>query len=142
MPTAISDAQGPFGRNAAAATRVRAAIQAVAPNVPTVVAGGICSFSQAEAMLQDGVADLIGAARQALADPDWFLKTRLGRGEEVRRCTYTNYCEGLDQKHKQVTCKLWDREGLDDPHVDRTTDGRRRLCAPAWDPAGPARGDL
>ena len=35
-------------------------------------------------------------------------------GAEVRRCTYTNYCEGLDQRHKQVTCQLWDRV-LDEP---------------------------
>ena len=142
MPTAVSDAQGPFGRNASAAARVRAAVHAVTPAVPTVVAGGICSFSQAEAMLRNGVADIIGAARQALADPDWFLKARLGRGEEVRRCTYTNYCEGLDQKHKQVTCKLWDRQGLADPAVERTSDGRRRLCAPPWDPASPVAGDM
>ena len=33
----------------------------------------------------------------------------------MRRCTYTNYCEALDQSHKQVTCKLWDRVGLDEP---------------------------
>ena len=71
-------------------------------------------------------------ARQALADPDWFLKVRRGRGREVRRCTYTNYCEALDQAHKQVTCKLWDRTELDEPDVALSTDGRRRLLAPAW----------
>ena len=74
----------------------------------------------------------MGAARQSLADPDWFAKVRAGRGGEVRRCVYTNYCEGLDQKHKQVTCKLWDRESLDAPGVSRSADGRRRLVAPDW----------
>ncbi|MBA2257622.1 MAG: NADH:flavin oxidoreductase, partial [Acidobacteria bacterium] len=73
-----------------------------------------------------------GAARQSLADPDWFLKMRLGRGDEVRRCCYTNYCEGLDQMHKQVTCKLWDREALDESAVPLTADGKRRLIAPRW----------
>lgn len=71
------------------------------------------------------------AARQSLADPDWFRKVRLGRGPDVRRCTFTNYCEGLDQKHKQVTCKLWDHADLDAPGVKRTSDGKRRLTAPA-----------
>ena len=79
-------------------------------------------------------ADIIGAARQSLADPDWFLKMRLGRGSEVRRCVYSNYCEGLDQKHKQVTCQLWDRLALDEPGVSLASDGRRRLLAPDWDP--------
>ena len=82
---------------------------------PIVVAGGISTFDQAEAILASGAADIIGAARQSLADPDWFLKMRLGRGDEVRRCSFTNYCEGLDQMHKQVTCKLWDRVALDEP---------------------------
>jgi hypothetical protein len=50
----------------------------------------------------------------------------------VRRCVFTNYCEGLDQKHRQVTCKLWDRVALDEPGVMLTTDGRRRLVAPDW----------
>ncbi len=71
-------------------------------------------------------------ARQALADPDWFLKVKLGRGEEVRRCTYTNYCEALDQAHRQVTCKLWDRKELDESGIAMAADGRRRLLAPEW----------
>ena len=83
---------------------------------------------------RNGEADIVGAARQCLADPDWFRKVRLGRGAEVRRCTFTNYCEGLDQKHKQVTCKLWDRVGLDEPEVKMANEGRRRLVAPIWEP--------
>jgi hypothetical protein len=77
------------------------------------------------------------APRQRLADPDWFLKLRLGKGGEVRVCEYTNYCEGLDQKHKQVTCQLWDRVQLDEPGVKFSRDGRRRLTAPRW--ATPAK---
>ena len=86
-------------------------------------------------LIRQGVIDLIGAARQSLADPDWYLKARMGRGAEVRTCEYTNYCEGLDQKHKVVTCKLWDRAGLDVPGVKRTDDGKRRTIAPDWDGA-------
>jgi hypothetical protein len=61
------------------------------------------------------------------------LKLRSGRGEEIRRCLFTSYCEGLDQSHEVVTCQLWDRaRGLpDDGDVRRTADGRRTL-APAW----------
>ncbi len=99
---------------------------------PVIVARGIHGFDQAEELLLSGRADVVAAARQSLADPDWLLKTRLGRGDEVRRCIYTNYCEGLDQKHKQVTCQLWDREDLDGPEVHRSGDGRRRLEAPPW----------
>jgi hypothetical protein len=84
-------------------------------------------------VLAAGQADLVSFARQALADPDWFRKVRLGRGNEVRLCLYTNYCEALDQRHRAVTCELWDREGLDAPGVKRSPDGKRRLVAPDWD---------
>ncbi len=103
------------------------------------MAGGISSFDQAEQILADGAADVVGAARQSLADPDWFLKTHLGHGAEVRRCTFTNYCEGLDQKHKQVTCKLWDRTELSAPDVKLARVGSRRLVAPPWKPSGKIR---
>jgi len=134
MPSHLSDEQGPFGRNFAPVAAIREAIRQAGFNTPVVVAGGIHGFDQAEALLLAGKADIIGAARQSLADPDWFLKLRLGRGEEVRMCEYTNSCEGLDQKHKQVTCKMWDRTCLNEPAVTLSRDGRRRLIAPSWKP--------
>ncbi len=132
MPGHLSDAAGPFGRNLAATAAVRAAIRAAGLETPVVAAGGMHGFDQAEGVLRDGVADIVGFARQALADPDWFRKVRTGKGEHVRLCEYTNYCEGLDQKHKQVTCQLWDREDLDTPGAPLTADGKRRLVAPDW----------
>lgn len=130
MPSYLADAPGPFGRNLPASARVRAAIRARGLETPVVVAGGIHAFDQAERVLADGQADIVGAARQTLADPDWFLKMRTGRGDTIRRCTFTNYCEALDQKHRQVTCKLWDRVGLDQPGVRLSADGKRRLVSP------------
>jgi 2,4-dienoyl-CoA reductase-like NADH-dependent reductase (Old Yellow Enzyme family) len=132
MPTVRSDERGPFGRNVPLVAAVKRAVNAEGLHTPVVAAGGICTFEQAEEILRRGEADIIGAARQTLADPDWFLKTRLGRGAEIRRCTYTNYCEGLDQAHKQVTCKLWDRVQLDEPRVSLSHDRRRRLIPPRW----------
>ena len=132
MPPFLSDERGPFGRNAPLAAAIKQAVNAAGFATPIVTAGGIATFELAENILQTGQADIIGAARQSLADPDWFLKIQTGRGAEVRRCNYTNYCEALDQTHKQVTCKLWDRQELDEPGVALSHDGRRRLVAPAW----------
>ncbi len=123
MPTVRSDARGPFGRNRGATRAVRDAVRAAGCETPIVLSGGVSTFEQAEELLGTGSADIVASARQSLADPDWFRKLRLGRGGEVRRCVFTNYCEGLDQVHKPVTCKLWDH-----------ADGRRRLIAPAWEP--------
>lgn len=132
MPSYISDEQGPFGRNIGPVEQIRAAVRAKGLSTPIVVAGGIYSFNQAEVVLAEDRADIVGFARQALADPDWFEKVRTGHGNEVRICQYSNYCEGLDQKHKQVTCELWDREALNEAGIALTHDGKRRLIAPGW----------
>jgi 2,4-dienoyl-CoA reductase-like NADH-dependent reductase (Old Yellow Enzyme family) len=98
-------------------------VRAAGCDTPIVLSGGVSTFEQAEELLRTGAADIVASARQSLADPDWFRKLRLGRGAEVRRCVFTNYCEGLDQVHKPVTCKLWDH-----------ADGQRRMVAPGWEP--------
>ena len=139
MPTVVSDERGPFGRNVPLASAVKRAVNGAGYDVPVVASGGVSTFEQAEGMLRRGEADIVGAARQSLADPDWFLKLKLGRGAEIRRCTFTNYCEALDQMHRQVTCKLWDRTALEEPGVRLSEDGRRRLLPPAWDCAGQVR---
>jgi 2,4-dienoyl-CoA reductase-like NADH-dependent reductase (Old Yellow Enzyme family) len=132
MPSYFSDASGPYGRNLEAAAQVRAAVRSAGFATPVVAGGGIHNFEQAEGVLAAGQADLVSIARQALADPDWFRKVRQGRGDEVRLCKYTNYCEALDQRHREVTCELWDREALGEPGMALAADGKRRLVAPAW----------
>ncbi|HEY2731865.1 MAG TPA: NADH:flavin oxidoreductase [Polyangia bacterium] len=126
MPTVRSDEAGPFGRHLPAAAAIRRAVRAANLETPIVAAGGITTFALAEAALERGDVDFVASARQSLADPDWFSKMRLGRGEEIRRCQLTNYCEALDQRHKPVTCHLWDHPAGEP----------RRLVAPEWR-AGP-----
>jgi 2,4-dienoyl-CoA reductase-like NADH-dependent reductase (Old Yellow Enzyme family) len=135
MPTVFGDARGPFGRNVPLAAAIRGALRAAGHATPVITSGGISTFDQAEGILARGDADAVAAARQTLADPDWWLKMRLGCGHLVRRCEFTNYCEGLDQRHKQVTCKLWDRDfSPGDPSVALAADGKRRLTPPPWTP--------
>jgi 2,4-dienoyl-CoA reductase-like NADH-dependent reductase (Old Yellow Enzyme family) len=149
MPSYYSDARGPYGRNLAPSARIRARVRAAGCATPIVAAGGIHNFQQAEAVLTSGAGDIVGIARQALADPDWFLKVRSGHGDAVRLCKYTNYCEALDQRHREVTCELWDREALGEAGAGEagageagaaqtgavlSADGRRRLVAPDWNP--------
>ena len=132
MPTTLSDERGPFGRSVPLVAKIKHAVNAAGFTTPVVAAGGITTFEQAEGILRNGDADIVGLARQALADPDWFIKVKLGHGNEIRRCTYTNYCEALDQAHRQVTCKLWDRKELNESGIAMAGDGRRRLLPPKW----------
>ena len=132
MPTIYSDERGPYARNVPLAATIRRRLRELGLETPIVSAGGINAFSQAEAILSAGEADIVASARQSLADPDWFKKVRLGLGDEIRRCKFTNYCEALDNHHKQVTCQLWDKLDRDAPDVRLSHDGRRRLTAPNW----------
>jgi 2,4-dienoyl-CoA reductase-like NADH-dependent reductase (Old Yellow Enzyme family) len=132
MPS-VFDPSPPFGANLHLAAAVRRGVRADGRSTPVVASGGINGFRLAERALADGSADLVGAARQTLADPDWFLKLREGRGSTIARCLYTNYCEALDQQHKEVTCQLWDRLTEPDDRAPRSADGHRRLVAPRGD---------
>ncbi|MEO6954984.1 MAG: NADH:flavin oxidoreductase, partial [Polyangia bacterium] len=132
MPTYVSDALGPLGRNLAATARIKRALVDAGLSTPVVAAGGLSTFELCESILLRGDADFIGSARQSLADPDWFEKLRAGRGDEIRRCNYTNYCEALDQRHKAVTCKLWDRLEVEEAGAPLDPTGHRRLVPPLW----------
>ena len=133
MPTVLSDHEGPFLRSVPLVAAIKRAVNDAGFTTPVVATGGIGTFEQAESILRNEQADIVGLARQALADPDWFIKVKRGRGSDVRRCTYTNYCEALDQAHRPVTCKLWDRVELDEPGISTVDEGRRRLLAPEWE---------
>src|SRR5262249_61743575 len=95
---------------------------------PVVASGKIATFDQAEPVLQEGKADLVGMARALLADPDLPIKWRAGADADVRTCVFCPYCEQEDQRHRVVTCTLWPK----DP-----ADHRRRLTPSAWRPDEP-----
>jgi 2,4-dienoyl-CoA reductase-like NADH-dependent reductase (Old Yellow Enzyme family) len=130
MPTTLAKPPGPFGRNLPSVAQVKRAVVEAGCSTPVVACGGISTFAQAEEVLARAEADIVASARQSLADPDWMKKLREGRGAEIRRCLFTNYCEGLDQSHEVVTCQRWDRERghADDGTVLRTHDGRRMVA--------------
>ena len=138
MPTVRIEGAAPFGRNLPLPRAIRAAVREAGHETPVVAAGGLNEFDHMERALEDGSSDFVAAARQSLADPDWWAKIRGGEGDAIERCLFTNYCEALDQRHEQVTCQLWDRE-LERADADGSAprlspDGKRRLTAP---PKGP-----
>ena len=76
MLSYYSDAKGPFGRNVDACSRIRSKIQQAGFSTPTLCspAANITSIWRNK-LLRNGAADIVGFARQALADPDWFSKS-------------------------------------------------------------------
>jgi 2,4-dienoyl-CoA reductase-like NADH-dependent reductase (Old Yellow Enzyme family) len=107
MPTIYASGDEPFGRNLPLSRTIRLGLREDGFRSPVIAAGGIQAFEFAEAALQRGDCEVVASARKSLADPDWFLKARLGRGDWVRRCPFTNYCESLEQQPRDVTYRLW-----------------------------------
>lgn len=54
--------------------------------VPIIIDGGLSTPDIAEKVLVDGIADYIGLGRPMLADPDWGVKLKEGRPEDIRPC--------------------------------------------------------
>src|SRR5215470_13100435 len=95
-------------------------------SVPVASVGKISDPDDAERLLQEGDADLIGMARQLLSDPDWVRKVADGRPEKIIRCIYCNVCKQLDENFKLVTCFLWPKGVTQAPAEDLSG------AAPRW----------
>ena len=114
----------PPGVNTHLATGVRDAVRAAGFTTPVVASGRIFEFEQAESILREEKADLVGMARALLADPDLPRKWLAGADKAARTCVFCPYCEEEDQHHRTVTCTLWPK----DP-----ANHRRRVIPEAWE---------
>ena len=119
------DKKDPAGVNTFLAAGIRAAVRAAGFTTPVVASGKIHTRAQAESVLREGGADLVGMARALLADPDLPRKWGAGAETEVRACVFCPYCEREDQHHRVVTCTLWPRPA---------GDHRKRLTPGLWRP--------
>jgi dimethylglycine catabolism A len=88
-------------------------------DTPVVSVGKISDPTEAEQLLQEGKADLIGMARQLLSDPDWVRKLEEGRTDKIIRCIYCNVCKQLDENFRLVSCFLWPKGAIQAPQEDR-----------------------
>jgi 2,4-dienoyl-CoA reductase-like NADH-dependent reductase (Old Yellow Enzyme family) len=116
----------PDGLNVYLSEGIRHALEERGCPVPVVATGKIRTPELAERILRDGRADLIGMARQLLADPDWPRKVRDGRADAVVPCVYNNVCKALDERFHRVRCTLWRKHDLHAPEAPSQT------APPTW----------
>lgn len=81
-------------------------------NVPIVAAGKIRTPHEAELVLAQGKADLVGLCRPLLCDPDWPIKAKEGKAKDIVRCTSCNWCLEADSRFEKVTCSRWPEGAL------------------------------
>jgi thioredoxin reductase len=103
---------------------LQAQVKAVAGKVPVVSTARVQTPEQAESILASGKADLVGMCRAIVADPEWALKAREGRGDDIRRCIFTCACWGSG---KRLSCSVNPTVGqeLDMPALEPAQKRRR-----------------
>lgn len=84
-----------------AARAVRAAV-----NIPLLVHGKLNDPALAEAVLEEGLADVILMGHQSLADPEYANKVRQGRLLDIRPCIGCNECLYSSFSHRDKTCAV------------------------------------
>jgi hypothetical protein len=113
----MPSAEYPDGLNVYIAEGVRTSLRERGLATPVVTTGKIRTPELAESILRDGRADLVGMARQLLADPDWPRKVRDGHADTVVPCVYNNVCKHLDERFHKVRCTLWRKNDLHAPRA-------------------------
>lgn len=91
---------------------IRDAVRDVGFESPIVTAGKIRTPKQAEQILSEGRADMIGLCRALLCDPDWPIKAKEGRKKEIILCTACNWCLEADSRMEKVNCSRWPEGNL------------------------------
>lgn len=105
----------PDGVQVYLAEGVRKAVREAGYDVPVVCAGKVRMPDLAEEILEGGKADIVGMARTLFADPDWPIKAKEGRDDEIVKCAACGYCSESDERYETVTCIEWPKGALQAP---------------------------
>lgn len=87
--------------NLAAAARIKKAI-----DIPVIVAGRFIDPAEADRVIGEGLVDLVGQAREMLADPHLPTKIKEGRFDEIRPCIGYNECHMMHQSPINMLCAV------------------------------------
>jgi 2,4-dienoyl-CoA reductase (NADPH2) len=89
--------------------RLKAAI-----SIPVIGHGRIVRPEEAEAALAEGSSDMIGMARQLIADPFWADKALRGEEESIMACIGCNFCLSRLLADKPITCVVNPAAGFEE----------------------------
>lgn len=109
------------------------------PEVPVIAVGRITDPAEADAIVADGTAAMVGVGRALITDPAWVNKAQAGRAHDIRYCVSCNTCwERISQQRLPIGCDNNPRVGLADevdyrpPKAERA----RRVVVVGAGPAG------
>lgn len=106
-------------------------------NVLISTIGGIGTLSDAEAIIAEGKADLVVAARQFIADPNWIKKGLSGCEEDIVPCVKCMRCHDSDNYAQHMQCTVNPHVGMEEA-VARLPEsqGGKKVAVIGGGPAG------
>jgi 2,4-dienoyl-CoA reductase-like NADH-dependent reductase (Old Yellow Enzyme family)/thioredoxin reductase len=85
--------------------RATAIVKKAVPDIPVFAVHRILTPDEAEGILERGEADAVTLVRALIADPQWPVKAREQRANEIRKCTGCNQgCYGNLTQGYPITC--------------------------------------
>ncbi|MBI2205052.1 MAG: FAD-dependent oxidoreductase [Candidatus Rokubacteria bacterium] len=85
---------------------LHAGVKAAVGTIPVVTCSRIKTPAEAEQILAAGKADVIGLCRALIADPEWPVKARMGRADDIRLCIACNHCWALVTDGEPIGCSV------------------------------------
>jgi 2,4-dienoyl-CoA reductase (NADPH2) len=117
--------------------KMRAALRAQGVTIPLVTSNRINTPEVGEQVLADGCADMVSLARPLLADPEFVLKARQGRAQDINTCIACNQaCLDHAFKNELATCLVNPRAVRETELVIRSSAQRKRFAVVGAGPAG------
>jgi len=107
--------------------------------IPVMHAQSIRDATQAERILAQGWADLVGMTRAQIADPHFAIKIRNGEEDRIRQCVGANYCIDRQYLGQDVLCiqnAATSRERTLPHIISRTRGPLRKVVVVGAGPAG------
>jgi 2,4-dienoyl-CoA reductase-like NADH-dependent reductase (Old Yellow Enzyme family) len=121
----------PSGYEIATSSRVTARLA-----VPTLVTGRFRTLAEAAAVVESGVADMIGMTRAHIADPDVIAKTLAGHPERARPCIACNQgCVG-GLARGRMACAVNPLAGFETTRAPSRAMSRKEIVVVGAGPAG------
>lgn len=105
--------------------------------IPILVAGRINDPVQANRILEEGKADLIGLGRGLIADPSFPKKTLSGELDDVRKCIACMYCQGKRNiLELPIRCAINPAAGREKDTIPMPAKRRKNILIVGGGPAG------
>lgn len=82
-----------------------------AVSIPVIGTNTIKDPEFADQLLNEGVSDFVAVGRAQIADPEWCLKAKEGRANEIRRCLSCCYCLESEGIVAHARCSINPRVG-------------------------------